>query len=101
MYQLPRSVRPITSQYRQSWFVRTDDAVSVAADALVALTYTQRTARNYDFGLKVVGALGAIIAASPKTAAFKTCVLSRMGTDHCGRVFRSALHRRAQRDRHA
>src|SRR5215470_16475849 len=48
--------------------------------------------RPYDFGLKVVGALRAIIATSPKAAAFETCVPSRMGTDHCGRAFRSARH---------
>jgi hypothetical protein len=69
----------------------------------VVLTYnpTQRTAATYGFGLKVVGAFGAIIAANPETAAFETCVPSRMGTDHCGPAFRSARRRREQRGLHA
>lgn len=69
----------------------------------VVLMDSPRNARRrpYDFGLKVVGALRAIIATSPKAAAFETCVPSRMGTDHYGRAFRSARHRRAQRGRHA
>src|SRR5262245_38665336 len=68
----------------------------VAADTLPP-TAPRRT---YDFGLKVVGALGAIIVAGTKTAALEICVPSHRDTNHCGRAFRSVRHHHAQRGRH-
>src|SRR5262245_55182879 len=80
----------------------TDRLSKVAVDT-PAMMYGPGSAprRTYDLGLKIVGALSAIIAARTKTAAFETCVRSRMGKDHYGRAFRLIRHRHAQRGRHA